>query len=439
MQKYRRLALAAAAAVTVALLPASGAQAAEGSNLVNTAPQVIDPKNPAPAIGTKLTPSQLRRALSDKVSVATQKEHGDAIAQRTGATYNVFADEVDDVGKLPASTRAQPPTFQKCQGALGGKTGEKIINHFEFCSVRKLVINTVDADTGVVKGKTRYVQTVAGLALDNFRGIQLQTSLDSFQREGETVDASILRNDFVTAGYDGPDGSNPACKVQAFSNNPTSQKEWETTDHYSVHEVYDDKSQSYGPDSISRCVVGSKQVVNSTSAKIWETGIRIDSSKYIDPQPSVGRAIFDRVTPVLHYWKSSTKHGEVAEHIETAQFNPAATDPPKAGKAVPGSTFSRTPLSRLYPGWDAAAKARYEKNRKIVQTECGKLTKPGDDYECDEYPFASTYEGAGKDDGNYSIKYVNEKHNGSAGGTLAVWQKGDRILHKDKFYVRILP
>jgi hypothetical protein len=160
----------------------------------------------------------------------------------------------------------------------------------------------------------------------------------------------------------------------------------------------------------------------------------MDSASYLG---SNGAGIFDRVMPVMaEYATSSTRNGAVAQHIQQAQTNPASTYPLTAGKSIPGSIASGKPLHRLMSTWDAAASARYSSNRAVVTSTCAQLPHQADE-ECDEYPFASSWEGAGKGDGNFSVKYVNGTQNGNAGTDLNNWYIADRILHNDAFYVSI--
>ncbi|MFE5853508.1 NucA/NucB deoxyribonuclease domain-containing protein [Streptomyces sp. NPDC056500] len=86
----------------------------------------------------------------------------------------------------------------------------------------------------------------------------------------------------------------------------------------------------------------------------------------------------------------------------------------------------RQPQSRTirHPGADAT-RARQESRLPQPQSN------PGE--QCDKSPFSSTKEGAGKGDGNFSVRYVRGAQNGSAGTKLAVWYGQDRILDGDGY------
>jgi Deoxyribonuclease NucA/NucB len=56
---------------------------------------------------------------------------------------------------------------------------------------------------------------------------------------------------------------------------------------------------------------------------------------------------------------------------------------------------------------------------------------------CDEYPFATTYEGAAKGDNRYSVRYVVAAQNSLAGSRLGSFYGADRVLDNDFFWVSI--
>jgi hypothetical protein len=66
--------------------------------------------------------------------------------------------------------------------------------------------------------------------------------------------------------------------------------------------------------------------------------------------------------------------------------------------------------------------------------------------ECDEYPFASTLEGAANPVWDFSVRAVLDFQNSTAGGRLGQYYFGDRVLRydfglsdqlNDRFYVNI--
>ncbi|CAM3687257.1 hypothetical protein KIPE111705_20580 [Kibdelosporangium persicum] len=166
------------------------------------------------------------------------------------------------------------------------------------------------------------------------------------------------------------------------------------------------------------------------------TGFRCDSANYF---PSPLRCVFTDVIPRLNY-NFGNGYDEVVHHIRKAQNQPAQTYPNYGTpKNIPGkwaSDASQPPLTRVqYNGED------WKKNAAEKDRACDKqppYTGPGQlpDFDkttrqCDEYPFATTQQGAGKGDGNFSIQDVPKEQNGLAGNALQWYLEWDRILYKD--------
>lgn len=149
--------------------------------------------------------------------------------------------------------------------------------------------------------------------------------------------------------------------------------------------------------------------------------------------------VYEWSTPVRTLQLSSDKHSQLARHVQDAQQS-----------GLPGAYGSGRPLTRLWSdaaarqNWDASCKRSYVK-------------PPGES--CDEYPFASSYEGAstgGFSDSNarswaycdlpfipsrtgpgFSVCMTAATHNSSGGGIEASLFRTNRMLDHDKFYVWI--
>ncbi|ANP52028.1 hypothetical protein AVL59_22815 [Streptomyces griseochromogenes] len=108
---------------------------------------------------------------------------------------------------------------------------------------------------------------------------------------------------------------------------------------------------------------------------------------------------------------------EVAKHIKDAQAS-----------GLPGAYGGRTVLQRLYDD------RQIRRNRR---TSCpDSLPRPAGK-SCDEYAFASTYQG-GALLGRFSRRMVNETQNTDAGRDLNKFYTVNRILNKDPFQVAIV-
>lgn len=138
--------------------------------------------------------------------------------------------------------------------------------------------------------------------------------------------------------------------------------------------------------------------------------------------------IFAGVQPYWSLSRTDPEIGEVAQHIWDAQHYPNNTLPPPyqgTNKIIP-STLSRTTDKQLR---DA------QRNRAVYQCRKWIVPVPSDD-SCDEYPFASTYEGSlNEPENDYSVRAVNAGHNSLEGSRRGTWYTMDRILEGDYFGV----
>jgi hypothetical protein len=193
--------------------------------------------------------------------------------------------------------------------------------------------------------------------------------------------------------------------------------------------------------------------------------IRCDSANYFANRSRA--CIFNDVIPHLQYRilnpdGSSSSHREVAEHIQQAFTDPDSTFPLQLGrhKEIPGDFRGGDGLTR-YLERIPTDSAEYSRNglekdracqRRSPYTDTGLPSPPGAGQQCDEYPFASTAQGAGaRSRGlpwDFSVKAVTTSHNASAGNALGQFYRDDRILYSlnkpigefvDLFYVEILP
>ena len=190
--------------------------------------------------------------------------------------------------------------------------------------------------------------------------------------------------------------------------------------------------------------------------QIDKQGFRCDAAPYL-LTARAGACLFDEWRSVLRY-DASPGSGvtEVAQHIKFAQANPTQVTPKwPAGSYIPGTLDPLRPLRRLY------ADARYQDTtltdgdldgakyygRQIRRKDkaCTPLRKaPGAaGKQCDEFPFATTYEGAyypskhPESQSKFSVRMINADDNQKAGTDLGLWYGSEHIIAMDKFFVQI--
>ncbi|MGW7210024.1 NucA/NucB deoxyribonuclease domain-containing protein [Streptomyces sp. NPDC054837] len=180
-----------------------------------------------------------------------------------------------------------------------------------------------------------------------------------------------------------------------------------------------------------------------TGGDIFMFPPRWDEADYLSASTSGGAAVFS-VLPTLNYsTAANAPEREVALHIKKAYTTPHRTRPTLATKRLAGQ-FAEEPLTRLYHDT-----ARRKKNRSRSVWNCIKYygtNYAADGKECDEFPFASTYQGSTgyehdyrQDPLNFSVQAIDGTSNGAGGTLLAQFYDLNRLIDgpDDGFLVKI--
>jgi hypothetical protein len=252
---------------------------------------------------------------------------------------------------------------------------------------------------------------------------------------------------------------------------------WDHNDDWFYWDVYNHEEASEGRDKISfnRWFVelftedGEYHTIKRgrTNPRL----VRCDSADYfrqgLAHYPKA--CVFSEVTPRLTY-RLDSDHRSVAFHIFTAQHHPNNTYPLLVPFGVPNPRDKRIPgryvaddpeAPGLHRITETLHPAEYLANRQHKDGACFKTgplrdeyfdtglpNPPGPGEQCDEYPFASTLEGAGNPFWDFSVKAVPQPDNSKAGALLSNYYINDRILAwdpeldrpdetNDRFYVHI--
>ncbi|MEU8311318.1 hypothetical protein [Micromonospora sp. NPDC049033] len=186
---------------------------------------------------------------------------------------------------------------------------------------------------------------------------------------------------------------------------------------------------------------------------IAATRARFDSAGGpIGSAPQHG-SVFRDYAPTLQLdRRPGSDHRQEAIHVDDALSNTNRTFPSFAGKAPPGAVGGGRPLHRLMG-------TRPDANRLEARKVC--LDVWGANYatgglQCDEYPFAVTYEGAAMStagigcgdssepvNANWrnwhgSARPIDGNHNSRGGSLLSALFRTNRVLDCDEFYVNIV-
>ncbi|MFD7407335.1 NucA/NucB deoxyribonuclease domain-containing protein [Streptomyces sp. NPDC059866] len=254
---------------------------------------------------------------------------------------------------------------------------------------------------------------------------------------------------------------------------------WNNNPSWAYWDISNSATAGYGRDKVLPSFWQVEYFTESDEFSTDEPGnspvqvIRCDSATYITGPFGADRShgcVFPGATPILTYSLSGTE-AAVAQHILGAQTRPEYTYPrlPAAedaerDKDIPGQAIGGQPvhygLHRIHSTLNAED---YQKNRDHKDGACygtgpyasqytGLGLDPRPDtstQQCDEYPFASTLEGAGSAEWDFSVQAVPITDNASAGGKLIAYYNADRILawdaslpypegSNDRFWVEIV-
>jgi len=429
--------LAVGVLIATGIISAGEASAASphSAKITDGPVQHIDATHPLPKIGDRI--ASIAKGSTAPPTLATATEHGDVVAQRTGAVDpTTGASGVTSA----ASTVTSNVAIANC-AALFRNEGTRT-TRVDFCDIHNYGYDILS--NNVVVGTVRWRQVAVGNTFVNDRGAYFETEFSNIVLTG-TVDDGIVEDVLQTSGYSGADGTNVPCHVTDNPSNPTRLSQWQAG-QTAFHEVWSDPSEGYSQDHVSRCPISTSILTESGYfGPIAKTETRADSASYFGTSALNGD-VFDLVVPAFQlYSLSSTSNGEVAQHIWDAISQPATTWPIFADKMMPGvAERGRPTLHRLVDGWDADSTTRKAANETNKNAACTswRAANPTVDVtgmDCDEFPFSSVWEGAGLDNHNFSVRYVDAAQNRSAGGTLGGWYNSDRILQRDLFYVDILP
>ncbi|WP_327258108.1 NucA/NucB deoxyribonuclease domain-containing protein [Streptomyces sp. NBC_01244] len=427
-----------AALLLTATLPATTATAAKPP-VKAVFGGIVDDQHPALPIGSRLPatlPATLTTARTADVPVppTLTKAREEAAKSEITRPLTPPSGTVALAGPVPHSTPFVTVKWCRENTDTDGNAS-MAMDRFNWCAGRDSVIYYIDEE-GQVQGNTTFRMTTAGRGDKGSRKTFFTSEFYNFVDSGVVLPAALVRLElsYSTSGYSDTDGSNPACGV--VGNSPTTVAAWRSGST-AVFEINSNAADGYTPDKISRCTVNQqgRSDLNLGWVTLHSTNVRADSASYLGV---AGATIFsDKYAALWDYTRSDPAVNEVAQHIYDAQTNPESTYPPKVGKSIPGRIGSGRPLHyAANVVWDVENYQRRKDNTTAKNNACKALSPSGTPVgkECDEYPFASTMEGAGLGDGNFSVRYVTSSDNNTAGQWLATWYKDERVINREGFY-----
>lgn len=370
-------------------------------------------------------------------------------------TYGVKMDPSvkSAAGWTPPPFKYDPITKEEClKNPAGGSEKGWTKNRYAFCRAGKFDYGQV-----ICKGwwpfqrctlyRVQYILTLIGKGSNGKREVDYDYYVDVIQVTHPKMNGAKLKIDvnceaLVNAGDCKEDPSTPAVERTVA--------QWKKKNH-GVKKLYSTPPPKvdYNPDRLGYMDFWPRSVVNPPGLPTrTQDGprekVRFDSAEYMFVWPNQRfphGATFTNVKPVLQYSLSEPAMNEAAQHYKDAMENPGSTVPPKANKQIPGAE-DKLPLHRLTRKHHLK---EYNQNRNKTRSACEKwLPNKPKDTECDEFPFASTWEGAAFAYDNFSVRRIAKDDNNAAGRWLGAWYAYDRILDGktypgEFFHVRVNP
>jgi hypothetical protein len=356
--------------------------------------------------------------------------------------------------RAPAPEPARTMTYEECVKGLGSDKKFIVKSRFAVCNGASFLQTWLLQ--GRPAGQSAFNVRVVGTVAKNSRTINFKYYFTDFVETGRTGSSAMPITTKANIPQSWPSGvrytrggNMPGTKtfaqlkaMRTFTETVTVKPGQGSGSADLVFAVYE-PAISYSPPA-------PWALDGSTGGKLFMLAPRWDAAKYLANSTGGGNpdrkgaATFSYVPTMTYSAKPGAEERAVAQHIKTAFTKPEDTKPYMSAKKVPGQTVNK-PLHRTVNS------TRRDDNRKASVKQCqrywGANYTQGGARECDEYPFATTYEGAAEPDYdadakkfNFSVKPIAKADNGAAGNILRSFYGNNRIIDgmDDGFIVKIV-
>ncbi|MEV4181203.1 DNRLRE domain-containing protein [Streptosporangium canum] len=148
--------------------------------------------------------------------------------------------------------------------------------------------------------------------------------------------------------------------------------------------------------------------------------------------------VLTSLRPALIFDENYEASEETTLHVWKALYDPSDTKP-KAPKQIPGLFRPYAPTCANLCIRRATAKNVETENRATATAACRNEIRPYQSPDsCDEFPFATTHEGAKNAGNNYSVEIVKGTDNCSQGGQIVQWYQRNRMMDYDPYWVDVI-
>ncbi|MFE7167116.1 NucA/NucB deoxyribonuclease domain-containing protein [Streptomyces sp. NPDC057616] len=283
------------------------------------------------------------------------------------------------------------------------------IERMRGCGIWRSEVNAIDVRTGRKVGGIKYLVVGYSFSARDAKNWAYQVRLLEVSRWGRAMTGTKASGSGACTGK--CKVTNKSFPAQAINSSaePYGQFFMDTTINTSAS-----KQRGTGRSIASWTFSNSQWVAPSDATKLSTVEVRCDNA--LPGAPRQVGCVNLAAVPVISY-SLTGPWPEVAKHIKDAQAT-----------GLPGKYGTTHYLTRLTNG------SKITENRR---TACpSSLPRPAGK-SCDEYPFASTWQGAKYSGGPFSRRMINASQNTDAGRALNGFYTYSRVLEGDRFLVWI--
>ncbi|WNO76920.1 NucA/NucB deoxyribonuclease domain-containing protein [Streptomyces sp. AM8-1-1] len=357
----------------------------------------------------------------------------------------------------PSATAPEPArtmTYGECVKGLGSEKSFFVKSRFAVCNGASFLQTWTRNNRPV--GESMFNVRVIGTIAKNSRDINFQYDFTDFTTTGTTGAATMP----ITTKGNIPQSWPAGAKYVRGGKMPGTKTFTQLKAQRTFNETVTAKPGQGSKKDLDLLFAVYEPVISYTpppgwtlrgalGGKLFMLAPRWDSASYLanstggtKPEKK-GAATFSYLTTLTLSAKPGAEEQAEAAHIRQTFLVPQDTKPYMSAKKVPGQT-AKEPLHRTVDS------KRIDKNRAAAVKQCKRYWGPNytsGDKECDEYPFASTYEGAAESEYdpevtkfNFSAKPIPKADNQAGGQILKSYYGKNRIIDglDDGFMVTIV-
>ncbi|MGJ7907730.1 NucA/NucB deoxyribonuclease domain-containing protein [Actinopolyspora sp. H202] len=325
--------------------------------------------------------------------------------------------------------------LQECKEHPEAAKSDKgwIKNRFESCHHKRYDLVVTTKKPVVKMGTLDFDRWVVGIARNGSRRIDYQSSIENIETTtapGYDSSKWSIELNFSSVTYGSgnlvaPERETRKDLLTEWRKNPR----WHIT-YTSPEEGATEPYKTVEAGVFIDMTIDAPEAESWQPPENWRSKFRFDSAGKTLGKPK--GTVLTEARVEIPFSLSSSKFPESARHYSDAIKKPVTTFPSIVGKNIPGI---EEPLHRTMD------KEQKEANNRAAIRTCKDVwgSYDGQLMNCDEYPFASTEEGAANSNGNYSARLIDAADNQAAGRWLNKHYQQNRIIDGDPFYITIVP